>query len=157
VGFMRTSLHRALWACIAIAGALFGVMAGSADAQVPSNLTDMLQRSLQGGQLGQSQDLELGRPSVQVYQPVIPAWRQIAPPARLEALYSVRAGRPMTQFGYDILGVPSPVSLIQAGSVQDNYVLGEGDEIVVVLRGQENSTFRQRINRNGQFILPKLD
>ncbi len=153
---MRTSLHRAFWACIAIAGALLGAMAGSAHAQIPSSLNDLLQRS-QNGQLGQPQDFEQVRPPAQVYQPIIPERQQIAPPSRLEALYSVRAGRPMTQFGYDILGVPSPVSVIQAGSVQDNYILGEGDEIVVVLRGQENSTFRQRVNRNGQFILPKLD
>src|SRR5215831_18878540 len=104
---MRTSLLRALWACVTIAGALLGVMADSADAQIPTNLGDVLQRSLQSGQLGQGQDFEQARPSVQIYQPIIPEWQQTAPPSRLESLYSVRAGRPMTQFGYDILGVPS--------------------------------------------------
>jgi polysaccharide export outer membrane protein len=154
---MRTSLRRAPWASIAIAGALFGALAGSADAQISPSLGDALQRAIQSGQLGQSPDLDQPRPPVQIYQPVIPERTPTAPSSRLEALYSTRAGRPLTQFGYDILGVPSPVSVVQAGSVQDNYVLGEGDEIVVILRGQENITYRQRVNRNGQIILPKLN
>ena len=69
---------------------------------------------------------------------------QVAPPSRLEALYSARAARPLTQFGYDILGVPSAVSAAQIGGVQDNYVLSEGDEIIVDLRGQDNATYRQK-------------
>jgi protein involved in polysaccharide export with SLBB domain len=97
------------------------------------------------------------RPPVEIYQPVIPEFTPVAPPSRLEALYSARAGRPLTQFGYDILGVPSPSSVVQAGNVQDNYVLGEGDEIVVVLRGQENATYRQRVNRGGQVVFARLN
>ncbi len=81
----------------------------------------------------------------------------IAPPSRLEALYSSRAGRSLKQFGYDILGVPTAVSAAQIAGVQDNYVLGEGDEIIVDLRGQENATYRQTVNRNGQITLPKLN
>jgi protein involved in polysaccharide export with SLBB domain len=62
----------------------------------------------------------------------------------------------LQQFGYNVLGVPSAVTVGQAGAVQDNYVLGVGDEIVVVLRGQENATYRQRVNRDGQVIVPRL-
>jgi protein involved in polysaccharide export with SLBB domain len=96
------------------------------------------------------------RPSMQLYQPVEPPRIPYAPPSRLETIYSQRAGRPLMQFGYEVLGVPTPVSIVQTGAVPDNYMMGEGDEIVVVLRGQENTTFRQRVNRDGQVILPRL-
>jgi protein involved in polysaccharide export with SLBB domain len=95
------------------------------------------------------------RPSLQLYQPVQPQ-NTLAPPSRLEALYTARAGRELTQFGYEVLGVPTPVPFVQVGAVQDSYMMGEGDEIVVVLRGQENTTYRQRVNRDGQVILPRL-
>lgn len=95
------------------------------------------------------------KPTVQTYQPATPS--QASPPSRLETLYSERAGRPLRQFGYDVLGVPSAVTITQSGAVQDNYVLGPGDELVFVLRGQENATYRERINRDGQVILPKLN
>lgn len=94
--------------------------------------------------------------SLQVYQPVAPELATSAPSSRLESLYSLRAGRPLTQFGYDLVGVPRPVSAMQAGAVQDDYVLGVGDEIVVALRGQENNTYRMRVNRDGQILLPQL-
>ena len=94
---------------------------------------------------------------MQIYQPVIPQTLQVAPPSRLETLYSSRAGRPLTQFGYDILGVPTPVSAAQVGGVQDNYIVNVGDEIIVDLRGQDNATYRQRVDRNGQLVLPKLN
>jgi protein involved in polysaccharide export with SLBB domain len=40
--------------------------------------------------------------------------------------------------------------------VQDDYVLGPGDQILVSLRGQENGEFRATIDRNGQVVLPRL-
>ena len=46
--------------------------------------------------------------------------------------------------------------LAQSGGVQDGYVLGQGDQLIFVLRGQENSTYRLRIDRDGTVILPKL-
>src|SRR4051812_19837824 len=75
-------------------------------------------------------------PNVQTYSPVDPSVRPLAPPSRLEDLYSNRAGRPLTQFGYEVLGVPSFVTSAQLGAVQDNYILGPGDEISVVMRGE---------------------
>ena len=126
-------------------------LALSAQAQVPLELTpDGIQRMLQSQpqfqqqyqmlpQLQQTPPFDL-RPTLQLYQPVDPSRMPLAPPSRLEGLYSARAGRPLTQFGYEVLGVPTPVSALQVGAVQDSYMIGEGDEIVVVLRGQENTT-----------------
>ena len=48
------------------------------------------------------------------------------------------------------------IAMPQTGAVQDDYVLGPGDQIVVSLRGQENSELRAEVNRNGQVVLPRL-
>jgi protein involved in polysaccharide export with SLBB domain len=96
-------------------------------------------------------------PNFQTYQPVNPDQRQLAPSSRLESLYSNRAGRLLSQFGYDILGVPTSVTTSQFGASQDNYILDQGDELVVVLRGQEDGTYREQVNRDGQIILPRLN
>lgn len=96
------------------------------------------------------------KPDIQTYQPPLPSALR-APPSRLEKIFSDRAGRLLIQFGYDALGVPSAVQVGQVGAAQENYVLGQGDEVVVVFRGQENATYRQRVNRDGQIILPKLN
>ena len=77
--------------------------------------------------------------------------------SRLEFIMSTRAGTQLTQFGYDGLGRRRAVSISQAGAVQDNYILGIGDEIVVTLRGQENSEVRATVNNAGQVVLPRLN
>ena len=137
--------------CLAAPGSPRAQLGGAA-------VQGLLQGGGVAGQLGigQSGGTDLTTPSVQIYQPILPQTIQMAPPSRLEALYSSRANRPLTQFGYDVLGVPTAVTAAQVGGVQDNYVLGEGDEIIVDLRGQESATYRQRVNRNGQNVLPKL-
>ncbi len=70
---------------------------------------------------------------------------------------SARAGARLQQFGYDQLGSGRSVMVSQTGAVQDDYVLGAGDEIVVSLRGQENNEFRLIVDRNGQVSLPRLN
>src|SRR5665213_1066555 len=154
---MLSALRRVSWFCVAIVCALGGIVSFPALAQMPDLSGDAIQRALQSRTQDQSQQTDSLRPSTQIYQPILPERIPFAPPSRLEALYSMRAGRNLQQFGYDVLGVPSAVTTNQLGAVQDSYVLGEGDEIIVVLRGQENDTYRQRINRNGQIILPKLN
>ena len=155
---MVRALHHVCRIGIALSSAVC-VALGTAHAQSLDVSADSLQRMLQSApQLQQLQPLPSTdvRPTLQLYQPVEPPRVPLAPPSRLEGLYSQRAGRPLSQFGYEVLGVPTPVSVVQIGAVQDSYMMGEGDEIVVVLRGQENTTYRQRVNRDGQVILPRL-
>ncbi|MGA9794675.1 MAG: SLBB domain-containing protein [Rhizomicrobium sp.] len=92
-------------------------------------------------------------PSTQTLSPV-PASTTPLPPSRLELLYSQRAGQPLTQFGYDYLGVGSPVTTMQIGAIQDSYILGAGDQISVVLRGHDNSTYTVPVDRDGRIIVP---
>jgi polysaccharide biosynthesis/export protein len=74
----------------------------------------------------------------------------------LEKLMSLRTGQRILQFGYDAFGHGNPVIVRQSGALQDNYVLGEGDEIVVSLRGQESGNYRTRVDRDGRVVLTGL-
>lgn len=74
----------------------------------------------------------------------------------LERLMSRRAGQRLRQFGYDAFGGSGTVLVHQTGALQDNYILGAGDEIVVTLRGQQNSAYRTRVDRDGRVVLPGL-
>ena len=44
----------------------------------------------------------------------------------------------------------------QSGALQDNYVLGEGDEIIATLHGQESGNYRTRVDRDGRIVLNGL-
>jgi polysaccharide export outer membrane protein len=78
------------------------------------------------------------------------------PPSRLEQILSARAGVRLMQFGYDQLGVGRQVMVPETGAVADDYIMGPGDEVVVSLRGQENSDIRTTVDRNGRVVLPRL-
>ncbi len=140
----------ALTIAVAAAAVLFGQQAASAQNITP----DMLRALQQRGGDGTEGEPET-KPSIQTYRPVTP--QGMAPPSHLEEVYSLKAGRLLSQVGYDALGTPATISIAQAGAVQDSYVLGVGDELVFELRGQENSSYRQRIDRDGRVTLPKLN
>jgi polysaccharide export outer membrane protein len=78
------------------------------------------------------------------------------PRSRLEQIMSARAGVMLQQYGYNQFGVGRQVIVPETGAVQDDYIMGPGDEVVVSLRGQENSDFRTTVDRNGQVVLPRL-
>jgi protein involved in polysaccharide export with SLBB domain len=121
--------------------------------QLPSgSQLQQLQQQLQGQGGTATQPLS---PSEIILEPTGPLNRQL-PPSRLEQILSNRAGVQLKQFGYEQLGVGRPVSIPQAGAVQESYILGSGDEIIVTLRGQENSEYRTSVNRDGTVTLPRL-
>ncbi len=77
-------------------------------------------------------------------------------PSHLEQLFSQRAGRTLTQYGYDTFGVGSSVPVTQVGALQDSYVLGVNDQLNIVLRGHQNIAYTVTIDREGRIILPDL-
>jgi protein involved in polysaccharide export with SLBB domain len=77
--------------------------------------------------------------------------------SELEQILSERVGRRLQLYGYDQMGVGRAVSLPQVGAVQDDYVLGVGDEVVLSLRGQENSEYRGQVDRDGNVTFPRLN
>jgi protein involved in polysaccharide export with SLBB domain len=122
---------------------------------------DMMQqfKQLQQGRSGQGLGEVLDQTPQQpvVIQPAVPPILRSSAPSRLEQIMSARAGTRLEQFGYDQLGIGRAVTVPQTGALQDDYVLGAGDELIVSLRGQENSEFRVQVNRGGQIVLPRLN
>jgi polysaccharide export outer membrane protein len=120
---------------------------------VPDNIPGQLQQQL--GQRLPAVAPEAPQSNL-VLQPD-PINRRPLAPSRLEQIMSERAGSTLQQFGYDQLGSGRSVTMPQSGAVQNDYVLGIGDELLVTLRGQENSEQRVLVNRNGQVLLPRLN
>jgi polysaccharide biosynthesis/export protein len=164
---LRIRVRAAVAATVISIGVLFAASAGAQDLSNLANMTpDQIRQIMQSLPPDQQQKLQQmlqsqgGQTTPQQQQPVVltPA----APPAarlaqsQLEKIISGRAGTMLQQFGYDQVGIGSSVSVSQTGAVQDNYVLGPGDEIDVTLRGQENSQYSTTVDRNGQVILPRL-
>jgi len=128
-------------------------LSGAAQAPLPSQIQQLQQQYQQRSGAGS----EAAVPPDVVIQPVLSDSREPLPPSRLEQIISARAGARLQQFGYDQLGLGRAVTVSQTGAVQDEYVMGPGDQVVVLLRGQENSELRQVVNRNGQITLPRLN
>src|SRR5665213_710864 len=137
-------------------------LSNSTDAQsLPGASPDLLNQVQQQlgnqGQNGAASTQNQNLPPSITLQPVPPNMLPPLPPSRLEQIMSMRAGARLQQFGYDQLGRGAPVTIPETGAVQDDYILGPGDEIVVSLRGQENAEFRTTVDRNGQVVLPRLN
>lgn len=88
-------------------------------------------------------------------------------PSPLEAMYSSRIVQPLEQFGYDLFGVPhaetravlgssSVASSSPSGAVQDDFILGAGDELEIVFTGQRRDRGVYTINNRGLLIVPDL-
>lgn len=140
--------------------ALFWGVPGQAQTSAVPNLLQQLQgnnslgQGLSGFGMGNS---GIGQQPDMAPQTYTPQFRSAPlPPSRLEQIMSSRAGIKLQQFGYDQLGSGRSVTIAQTGAVQDDYILGPGDQIIVSLRGQENSEFRAAIDRSGQVLLPRL-
>ena len=143
--------------------ALLVSFSGNSQAQIAPNVSsDMLnqlrQQFGQQGGLGSSTDLNGSGSGYQntIIQSAPASYGAALPVSRLEQIMSARAGAKLEQFGYDQLGRGRAVSMPQTGAVQDDYILGPGDQIVMSLRGQENNEVRAEINRNGEVVLPRL-
>ncbi len=142
------------------------MLAVPADAQQIPNLSqDQLQQLQQLQQLNQQSQGGSGQngaspqsnPDITL-QPANTLERQAPlPPSRLEQILSARAGITLKQFGYDQLGTGRAVTVPLAGGVQNDYILGPGDQLVVSLRGQESYEFPVEVNRDGQVVLPRLN
>lgn len=80
-------------------------------------------------------------------------------PSALEALYSGRVIDELAQFGYDVFGESEAQDVsagVPSGAVQDDFVLGEGDELEIVFTGQRSERAVYKINSQGQVVLNDL-
>ncbi len=74
----------------------------------------------------------------------------------IERDYCQRARQYLPQFGYDLFEGLFRSDRLNAGAIQDSYVFGAGDEVVVTLRGQRTSSQTIRIDREGRLVIPEL-
>lgn len=93
-------------------------------------------------------------PSTQILPPAAAPTTAQLPTSTLELLFSQRAGQPLQQFGYDIFGIGQSVTVSQIGNVQDQYILGTGDQVTIVCRGHDNNTYVVPVDRDGRIIVP---
>lgn len=120
---------------------------------LPAGMTpqQVLQQIQSGAQPGPAQTATEAEPLAHP-----PAHKQSAGLSAMERIFSERAGLPLRQFGYDLVGNGGTIPSLQIGAIQDDYILGEGDEIVITLKGQENATYRSRVDRDGRLVLLNL-
>ena len=164
--------------------AVSSILSGTAAAQnlpaVPQSLLDQLQRQQGGGngeipvqqplpygqdRNGTGQNGQNGRQNPSgagtqqnQYDAASRGQFSTLPPTALEQDYSARASTQLRLFGRDLFARPTiyPPASSVTGAVRDSYVMGFGDEIVVTLRGQVSRTYRTRVGRDGQVVLPDL-
>lgn len=76
------------------------------------------------------------------------------PLSPIEAAFSARAGAVLRLFGRDLFaGSAAPPA---SGAVQDDHILGIGDELTVVARGSKPFEGRYRVSGEGLLLLPEL-
>ena len=91
--------------------------------------------------------------------------QSVSPPSAIEELYSKRANQELKQFGYDIFGIPKQMNrpaldLLAAnkttppsGAVQDEFILGSGDELEITFSGQRNDRELYKVNSQGMLLI----
>src|ERR1700744_1251524 len=100
-------------------------------------------------------DTTSSQPQSQILQPAVGA-PAILPQSRLEQIMSARAGVVLRQYGYTQFGIGRQIMVPETGAIQDDYIMGPGDEVVFSLRGQESSDVRTTVDRNGRVVFPRM-
>lgn len=78
------------------------------------------------------------------------------PAGRVERLFSDRAGQELRLYGHDLFAGQPPDDGPGLGSVGDDYRLGPGDELSLLLRGQVTRSSRHRIGADGLLLIDDL-
>ncbi len=74
----------------------------------------------------------------------------------IEKLYSGRLIDPLEQFGYDIFTKAEKSGTVPMGAVQDDFVLGAGDELLVTFTGQRSDQNTYKIDTTGMIVIKDL-
>lgn len=102
-------------------------------------------------------------PLLEEYSPALAALSAVSP---IEEMYSHRVVNPLRQFGYDIFSSRDDgdsassksdgMTALPAGAVQDNFVLGIGDRLSIMFRGQRRDQGIYSITNDGLLIIEDL-
>jgi polysaccharide export outer membrane protein len=86
-----------------------------------------------------------------------------AQPSPLETSYSNRIVEQLEQFGYEMFAsseeessTPPEKFSLPAGAVQDDFILGIGDELEITFRGRQKSSGIYKVNNQGLLIVEDL-
>ncbi len=73
----------------------------------------------------------------------------------LENSYSERVGKILNLQGYEIFlnSLTKKFSSLSSGLIDDDYIMGPGDEVLIFLQGGINKSYRQRIFKDGNLYL----
>ncbi|MGB4056616.1 MAG: SLBB domain-containing protein [Alphaproteobacteria bacterium] len=100
--------------------------------------------------------------------PIIPIETPTETFSALETIYSARTESTLTQFGYDLFGVPAKETQDHLdalarntprspmGAAQDDFILHAGDELSVIFTGQRTDQGSYKINSEGLLVIPDL-
>ncbi len=77
-----------------------------------------------------------------------------APTSALEQLYTERLREPITQFGYTLF--PSTPQAPSSAAVQESYILESGDEVNILIRGNQNINTNFIIGEDGMLVIENL-
>ncbi len=84
--------------------------------------------------------------------------QKFAPATPIERAFRERTGaQTLTQFGYDLLAVARSTSTLPVtGDIGDGYVMGVGDEVVVMFQGSTSRSITTRVDREGRLVVDQL-
>jgi polysaccharide biosynthesis/export protein len=128
---------------------------GSTSTQAPSALDRARERSDQslpssGSESGEIRDqLEAARLRGQLDRAYVPT--------PIEQDMRLRSGNNrLRQFGYELFSQTSDTQAPITGQIDDRYILGVGDELVVMLQGSTNRSITTRVDREGRLVVDQL-
>ena len=150
------SILHLILACLVVIGSLGGAELAQAQVRNGDLINEELERQirqrtdrLEGNQQRRPEE----RTETILPNGEVPEFNRLS---AIEELVKERSGKELRQFGYEEFGKPKPVTARQSGALQDNYVLGIGDEVIIDLRGQQSLNYRIRVDRDGRITLPNL-
>jgi polysaccharide biosynthesis/export protein len=78
-------------------------------------------------------------------------------PSPVEQDMRLRSGNSkLRQFGSDLFSQTSDTQAPITGQIDDRYILGVGDELVVMLQGSTNRSISTRVDREGRLVIDQL-
>ncbi len=78
-------------------------------------------------------------------------------PTPIEQDMRLRSGNNrLRQFGYDLFSQNSDAQAPITGQIDDRYILGVGDELVVMFQGSTNRSLTTRVDREGRLVADQL-
>jgi polysaccharide biosynthesis/export protein len=78
-------------------------------------------------------------------------------PTPIEREFRERLGDPtLKQFGYDSFAAETRATAPLTGQLGDSYVLGVGDELVVIFQGSTSRSITTRVDREGRLVVDQL-